>query len=140
MGDVQEEAERTEAIVEEVQDEAKKSFSQVLGIVHAGWLATQGVVRAMGGSISTVFRTLVGTGLGAIQTLQPILKAALHGGLATMSPYMIAQASLGLLSMGAAISALVAYEAEEKEFSDALRGANMALHGVSAMLGYFPTM
>ena len=47
------------------------------------------------------------------------------------------QAALGLASIAVAVSALVAAEMEEKEFSDALRGANMALHGIQSMIGVF---
>jgi len=104
-------------------------------MVHAGWLATQGMVRAAGGSISTVFRTVVGTTLGAISVIQPVLAALLAEGLGSMNPWAVAQAILGLTSIGIATAALIAAESQQKEFSDALRGANMALHGVQSMMG-----
>lgn len=104
-------------------------------MVHAGWLATQGLIRATGGTIQTVFRTVVGTTLGAISMIYPVLQAALAGGLASMNPWAVAQALMGLASIGLATTALIAAQAQEKEYSDALRGANMALHGIQSMIG-----
>ena len=110
--------------------EAGISFGQVMGAVHAGWLATQGLVRAAGGTIETVFRTVIGTTLGAISMLQPIFTAQAAAG-----DYV--RAALGMASIGLAISAMIAATLEEREVSDALRGANMALHGIQSLLGNF---
>ena len=98
--------------------------------VHAGWLATQGMVRAAGGTISTVFRTVIGTTLGAISMLAPIFSAQ-----AVSGDYI--RAAMGMASIAIAVSAMVAAEAQEREVSDALRGANMALHGIQSLLGVF---
>lgn len=129
LGEVKQEAEVVEEIVEEVKQEAALTFSNVMGMVHAGWLATQGMVRAAGGSISTVFRTVVGSTLGAISVLIPLLTAT------SVTPGMYAQGVMGLASIALSVAALAAMEAQEKEFSDALRGANMALHGMQSMIG-----
>ena len=96
-------------------------------MVHAGWLATQGMVRAAGGTISTVFRTVIGTTLGAIATLKPIFMAEAAAG-----DYV--RAAMGMASIGLSLAALASFEAGEKELSDQLRGANMALHGIQSML------
>ena len=98
-------------------------------MVHAGWLTTQGLVRAAGGTIQTVFRTVVGTTLGTISVLAPLFTAM------EVTPGMQIQAGIGFLSLAMSISALVAAQAQEKEFSDALRGANMALHGIQSIVG-----
>ena len=98
-------------------------------MLHAGWLATQGLVRAAGGSISTVFRTVIGTTLGAISMLYPLLTAT------SITPGMQVQGVMGLISISLAVQALMAAQAQEKEFSDALRGANMAMHGMQSMIG-----
>ena len=99
-------------------------------MAHAGWLATQGIVRAAGGTISTVFRTLIGTTLGAISTLTPIFQAQMTAG-----SYFTA--AMGIASLVLAREALTQAEAGQQEYSDALRGANMAIHGVQSMLGVF---
>jgi hypothetical protein len=99
--------------------------------VHASWLATQGIVRAAGGTIETVFRTVVGTTLGAISMLVPLLTAE------AVTPGMQIQAAMGLASIAVAVSAMVAAELEQRELSDQLRGANMALHGIQSLLGVF---
>lgn len=128
--EVEQKANEVEQLVEEVKKESKVSFGQVLGFVHAGWLATQGMVRAAGGSIQTVFRTLVGTTLGAIAVLVPIFAAE-----ATAGDYV--RAALGMVSIGLALQALAAMQGQHQELSDQLRGANMMLHGVQAMIGSF---
>jgi hypothetical protein len=97
-------------------------------MVHAGWLTTQGLVRAAGGSIQTVFRTLVGTTLGTIAVLKPLFMAK-----ATAGDFV--GAAMGMISIGLALSALYAAQQEEKEVSDSLRGANMALHGIQSIIG-----
>ena len=121
-------ANEVEDIVEKTEKASGVSFSKVMGGVHAMWLTTQGVVRAAGGSISTVFRTLVGTTLGAISTLTPIFQAEVAA-----NDYV--SAAMGMASIGIALAALAAAQAEEKQFSDALRGANMALHGIQSIIG-----
>ena len=98
-------------------------------MVRAGWITTQGLVRAAGGTIQTVFRTVVGTALGTISILAPLFTAM------TVTPGMQAQAVLGAISIGTSLMALAAAQDQEKEFSDALRGANMALHGIQSMIG-----
>lgn len=94
-------------------------------------MATQGLIRAAGGSIETVFRTVIGTTLGAISLLVPILSAQ------AVTPGMQLQAAIGFASIGLAVSALVSAELDQREVSDALRGANMALHGIQSLLGVF---
>ena len=124
-------ANEVEDIVEEVKETARSSLTQVMGGVHAAWLATQGIVRATGGTIETVFRTVVGTTLGAISMLVPLLTAE------AVTPGMQIQAAMGLASIGIAVSAMVAAELEQRELSDQLRGANMALHGIQSLIGVF---
>ena len=131
LKEIKEEGKAVTKTVEKIVTEAKYSFTQIIGGVHAVWLATQGAVRAAGGSIETVFRTLIGTSLSTVAILAPLLSAQ------AVTPGMQIQAALGFASLGLAISALVAAEAEEKEFSDALRGANMALHGIQSFIGVF---
>ena len=126
---VEAEAEKVEETVEDVKNESKITFQQVMGMAHAGWLTVHGLVRAAGGSIQTVFRTIVGTTLGAISILYPLLQAT------TVTPGMQVQGVMGLISISLAIQALIAAQAKEKEFSDALRGANMAMHGMQSMIG-----
>ena len=106
------------------------SFNQVMSMVHAGWLATQGMVRAAGGTIQTVFRTVIGTTLGAIQMLTPIFAAE-----ATAGDYV--RAAMGMASIVMALSALAAMQAGEQDISNQIRGANMALLGMQSLLGAF---
>lgn len=128
---VEQRAEDVENVVEEVGRDSQAIMNKVMAGVHAGWLATQGLVRAAGGSISTVFRTVIGSTLGAISLLTPILSAEM------VTPGGQIQALMGFASIALAVGALVSAELEQREFSDALRGANMALHGVQSLIGVF---
>ena len=68
--------------------------------------------------------------MGTISVLAPLFTAK-----AVLGDYV--SAALGMASIGLAVSALVAAESDEREFSDQLRGANMALHGIQSLLGVF---
>ena len=75
LEEIEQRANEVEDIVVKVKRSSQISITKIMGGVHAGWLATQGMVRAAGGSIDTVFRTVVGTTLGAISMLVPVLEA-----------------------------------------------------------------
>ena len=75
-----------------VEIESKFTFNKVMAGVHAVWLATQGLIRAAGGTVSTVFRALIGTVLGSITVLAPLFGAM------ELTPGMQIQAVLGLAS------------------------------------------
>ena len=107
------------------------TFGEVMGMVHAGWLTTQGLVRAAGGSIQTVFRTVIGTTLGAIATLQPIFAAQAAAG-----DYI--RAGIGMVSIATSLAALAAMQADQADLSNQIRGANMALHGMQSIIGMIP--
>lgn len=128
---IETEIEEKQELLKDLEDESEITFSKVLSMAHAGWLATQGIVRAAGGTIQTVFRTVVGTALGTIAVLAPLFTAM------EVTPGMQVQATLGFMSLITSLAALDAATREEKEFSDALRGANMALHGIQSLLGVF---
>jgi len=99
-----------------------------MSAVHAGWLATQGVVRAAGGTIQTVFRTVVGTTIGAIATFKPLFAAQV-----ALGDYV--RAALGFASITMSLAALAAMQRKQGQLSNQIRGANMALHGIQSMLG-----
>ena len=131
LEEIEQRANEVEDIVVKVKRSSQISITKIMGGVHAGWLATQGMVRAAGGSIDTVFRTVVGTTLGAISMLVPVLTAQ------EAVPGMQIQATMGLISIGVAVAAMVAAELDQRELSDSLRGANMALHGIQSLIGMF---
>jgi len=134
LENIEDEANRVEEVVEQVREKAEITWDHILAGVHATWLATQGLVRAGGGSVQTVMRAVIGSTISAISTITPVLSALMAEGLAGMNPYQVAQALAGLASIGLATGALISAQMEEQELSDALRGANMALHGVQSLL------
>ena len=113
---------------------AHKSIMRNLSSVRMLWGVAQGVIRASGGSITMTTRLLVSSGLGAIQTLLPLIKVGGILGFLTSDPTKIAAAALGLLELTTAIAALAAFESQEKQISLQLRGANFAIQNVSNML------
>ncbi len=126
---IEETEEKAEEVIEAVETAVTISYNQVLNMARATWLMTQGVVRAAGGAISATFRMAVGTALGAISVLIPIFTAE------AVTPFMQAQAALGMISIGIAIAALAAAQQEEQELALQFRGANMALHGIQSIIG-----
>ena len=131
LAEIEAKAQEIRELIGQVEKESQVSFSQIMGAVHAGWLATQGMVRAAGGSIATVFRTVIGTVLGTISVLAPLFTAM------EVTPGMQIQATIGMISLITSFAALEMAKRDEMEFSDQLRGANMALHGIQSLIGSF---
>ncbi len=92
------------------------------------------MIRASGGAISMTQRLVVSATFGAIQTLAPILSAALGAGIATMDAKAIAASLFGLAQVASAISALVAYELQQKDLSLQLRGLNFSLSNITMLM------
>jgi len=63
--------------------------------------------------------------------LVPILTAE------SVTPGMQVQAALGFASVATSLAAMAAAEAQQKDFSNQLRGLNMSLHGIQSLLGSF---
>ena len=113
---------------------AKQKINKIIHIAQLSWGLIQGMIRAAGGAISMTTRLVVSAAFGAIQTLYPILSAALSGGLATMDFKAVVTSIIGLAQLSSAVVALVQYEAGQKEISLQLRGLNFTFRNMGMML------
>lgn len=121
-------------IAEEVEKQGRQKISKVIHFARLGWGLIQGIVRAAGGSISMTTRLVVSAAFGAIQTLYPILSAALHGGIASMNVAAITASLLGLGELTSAILALIAYQNEQRDLAFQMRGLTFATQNIELML------
>ena len=117
-----------------VEIEANKTIRRIIGGMQMAWGLIQGAVRAAGGSISMTTRLVVSAGLGAAQALAPLLATLQIFGAATLDPAKIAASLAGFAALATAITALVAFQGQEKQMSLQLRGMNMAMNSVGNML------
>ena len=114
-------------LIEEVDKKAGESFATVLNMARGAYLLVLGMVKSTGASVSYFFRSMISSVFSTISMLHPLFLAMKAGGIGTMNPLMIAQASFGLFSLAASISA--AYQAERgyTETARGMRGLDMSL-------------
>jgi len=93
---------------------------------------TTNIVRAAGGSISTIFDAVITTGLQSIQILSSIQAARAAGG-----PIGWIQMGLGFISLGILVSSVSAAQAKQAQTENRLRAANMGLMNVQTFIGGF---
>jgi hypothetical protein len=132
--DVEEFETESQRIIENVDQETKRSFNQVLSLARGAYLVGLGMVKAGGESVSYFFRAMISSFFGAVSILQPLLQAILHAGAATLNPYMVAQAVLGLASLGVSIGAAVSAEAGNQDLARGLRGLDMTILGFQQLI------
>ncbi len=114
----------------EVKNATRHSVMQM----RAVWGMYQGMVRTMGGTISMTQRLVISSILGGIQTLYPLLTATESLGIALKSPSVFIPAAMGLLEVGTAVAALIAYQNEANQLSLQIRGANYLVQNMSNLL------
>ena len=128
------ELEKVKFTAEEVQTKVEDTVRGVIRAARLGWMVIQGVHRAAGIGISMTSRLVVSAGFGAIQTLYPLLMAALHLGEATFNVPTIVASLIGLTQLTTAMMALAAYESDQKEISKQLRGLNFVMSSIGLMI------
>lgn len=117
-------------LVEDVKEEAVRSFNEVMGFMRASYLMISGVSRILGGEMSQVFSYMYSVGVSAIGTYKAIAAA-----MAASGPAGWVQATLMMMSLTTATSSLISILAGQRELSTKIRGINMSLHGISALIG-----
>lgn len=131
---------------EEVEDKARKTISfidresikayrKALRLARGTWQITEAVVRAMGGTISTQFRAIIQAGFGMVSTMIPILMAAKATGLASLNPYQVAMALLGMVEVAVALGQLGLAEQRIPGVEAAGREALSMLNSIQMMFG-----
>lgn len=133
LRDVEREAERVEKksadILNKTEDKANLTFGQVVGGAQELWGIIDAVVATSGGAISTTFRSLITAGFSTINILQPLLAAE------SVTPGMQAQAALGFLNLGMAISAIVAAQFKQQVVSQKLMESMQIINGIQGFIG-----
>ncbi len=124
----------SEKRLKEHRREVKSFTNSTIGVIRAGWGMLQGLIRATGGSISITQRLMVSAVLGGVQAIVPLLTAAEGLGVALKDPTIMIPVAMGLLEVGTATAALIAYQNEAREASKALRGLNFMTQNMSNLL------
>lgn len=122
--------------LEILETKAKIAVRNILRGAQLSWGIIQGVIRAAGGSITMTTRLIVSAAFGAIQTLYPVIKAALASGIASMNVSAIAASLVGLAQLTSAIAALVTFESDQKTLSLQLRGLNFMMRNIGMMIRF----
>lgn len=133
--EVQISTEEAKAKLEELDQARQRSEDSLNGLLSAArttYMITTNIVRASGGSISTVFDAVIMTGLQSITILSSIYTAYAMGG-----PAGWAQAAIGGVSLGLLMASVSAAQAKQAQTESQLRAANMALMNVQNLIGGF---
>lgn len=131
---INEKIEVTDRELKKLETRAKKRLNSVIHSAQLMWGVIQGVIRAAGGSISMTTRLVVTAGFGAVQTLGAIMSAGGAAALVSGNPVLLAQAIFGMVQLGTAIAALVAYEQQQRDISFQLRGATFMVQNLSSLV------
>ncbi len=124
--------EKAEEAVESVEEQTKKSFTQVMGYMRASYLIISGMSRIMGGGMSQIFSSIYMAAMSAIGTYKAIAAA-----IAATGPIGWVQAAIMTTSLVTASLSLVSIMMGQRDMSTKIRGLNMSLHGISALITTF---
>ena len=116
-------------MAENVEEQTEKSFNEVMGMMRASYMIISGVSQAVGGNMSQIFSSIYGVAVSAIGTYQAIAAAMAASGVGAP------QAIIMSISLATAIAGLVATMTKQTELGQRIRGLNMALHGISSLIG-----
>jgi len=111
-----------------ISEENRKVFSQVLTMARAGWQTTQAIVEASGGTISTMFASMISMAFASIAILTPLLSAKAAAG-------DWISAIIGFGEIGATLVAMGAAMGEKAEAEAAARDAMSILNNIGSFLG-----
>ena len=126
---IEETEEKADQIIDEVDKRTADSFDQVLNMARSSYLIGMGMVKAMGGSISYMFRSMV----SAMFTSIHALKALALGKAMTTQDWFSFAMEMGQL--GLAISATIAADMDQQALGRRVMGAKMSLMGLQSMIG-----
>ena len=118
--------------LDEARRQSEDSLDGLLSAARTTYQMTTNIVRAAGGSISTVFDAVITIGLQSIQILSSIHTAIALGG-----PAGWIQAAIGFVSLGLLMASVSAAQAKKAQTEAQLRSANMALMNVQNLIGGF---
>ena len=129
LDDAQTKGEKVSNTIDFVEKKSKKAYRAAIASARAAWQIAEGVIMAMGGSISTEFKAVISAGFGMIQILTPILTAQ------SVSGWMSLQGILGLVELMTAITALASAQSQQSTLESDMRGVLTILNGVQSYIG-----
>ncbi len=124
-----EKLEAVDKLRRDVEDAAKTSFNQVVGMARASYMLLNSVVRAAGGSIPATLEAIISGTISAIAIFKPLLTAA------AVTPGMQIQAAIGFANLVLTFAALSAAQQKKDEITQTISGMNGVLTGLSALIG-----
>jgi vacuolar-type H+-ATPase subunit H len=123
--------EKAEKITEEVEEKASYSYNKVMLMARGAYMATAGLIRATGGTVSAIFRMAVSAAISAVAVFRPIIAAE------AVTPGMQVQAAIGSANLLLAMMAIASATKKRSEVSHQILAISTALHGVSMMLSSY---
>ena len=126
---VQETEENAEIVLEAVKEDSSAAFNQVLSMARGSYLLSLGMVKAMGGSVTYMFRSMIS---GMFATISALKAVALGKAMTTMDWISFA---MEMGQLGLALTATVLAEQGQMAAGRAIMGAKMSLMGLSQLIG-----
>ena len=116
-------------MTEAVENKARTSFMEVVGMAQSTWNVTMAVVRAAGGTIDVVFASLISSAVSSIAILVPLLTAE------SMTPAGIVQAGIGFTNIMLTQLAVLLAQSEKRIVGEQLSSIAMVLSSVNGLIG-----
>ena len=126
---VQETEENAIEVIEDVEEKSGDAFNQVLTMARGSYLLALGTVKAMGGSVTYMFRSMVS---GMFATISALKAVALGKAMTTMDWVSFA---MEMGQLGLAMAATVLAEQGAMAAGRSVMGAKMSLMGLSQLIG-----
>lgn len=123
--------ETQEETIEEVEKKAHMSFNKVMLMARGAYMITAGIIRATGGTVSTMFRMAISAAISTAAFMYPLLTAE------SLTPGMQVQAAIGLINLAIAMEAIGMAARQQQELARGMMAINTTLHGMSMMLGSY---
>ncbi len=130
IGETNEAIGETNEAIGETSKRAKEAFNEAMAAMRASYMMVSGIAQVMGTSMGAMFSSLYGTAVAAIGTYKAIAVA-----MAATGPAGWVQAGIMFTSLIAAGVSVVEIMSGQTELSRRISGINMALHGISSMIG-----
>ena len=126
---VQETEENAIEVIEDVEEKSGDAFNQVLTMARGSYLLALGTVKAMGGSVTYMFRSMVS---GMFATISALRAVALGKAMTTMDWVSFA---MEMGQLGLAMAATILAEQGAMAAGRSIMGAKMSLMGLSQLIG-----
>ena len=126
---VKETEENAIEVIEDVEEKSGDAFNQVLTMARGSYLLALGTVKAMGGSVTYMFRSMVS---GMFATISALRAVALGKAMTTMDWVSFA---MEMGQLGLAMAATILAEEGQMAAGRTIMGAKMSLMGLSQLIG-----